>query len=490
MLPNIQKALEGISKSDDFIQTTIKIKDKLIHFSYYKTLINHEQFHHDLLSFLQISNGEIKNLHDLKALIPIEGIKISSNPEEILQRLARGSILLQLDPHLNEGLIVDIADLKLGHRDHNDTENEYSVIGPKVGFVENIDTNLSLLRRGFVTEKLIFEEHIIGSLSKTRIVIAYMEGVTNSQHVNTVRQRLLDLDYDVVFETSLLEQLITDNTNSPFPLFLSSERLDRIMYSLLNGEIALLCDGSPIAITGPVSLFNFIISPEDYYLPWILGSFFRVIRYIGIAFSILATSLYVAILTFHYTVIPRDLLGPIIESRTNVPFPPFMEVLFLEIVIELLREAGSRLPTKVSQTLGIVGGIILGQAAVQAGLTSNILLIIVSLSALASFTTPIFKISNTIRFLRFPLIVLAALWGGLGIMIGLMFILGHLLRLKSLGTPYIVPLFPFRHNSFSDSFIRSSFSLLSNRFFTTRPLSTKRFSVQKNKDIGDDYNNE
>ncbi|MDF2959328.1 MAG: GerA spore germination protein [Paenibacillus sp.] len=490
MLPNIHKALREISKSDDFLQTTLNIKDKLIHFSYYKTLINHEQFHHDLLSFIQISNCEIKNLHDLKALIPIEGIKASSNLEEILQSLAHGSIFLQMDPHLNEGLIVNIADLKLGHRSFNDTENEYSVIGPKVGFVENIDTNMTLLRRGLVTEKLIFEEHIVGSISKTRIVIAYMEGITNLQHVNTARQRLLDLDYDVVFETSLLEQLITDNSNSPFPLFLSSERLDRIMYSLLNGEVALLCDGSPIIITGPVSLFNFIISPEDYYLPWIMGSFFRLIRYFGIVYSILATSFYVAILTFHYTVIPRDLLGPIIESRINVPFPPVLEVLFLEITIELLREAGSRLPTKVSQTLGIVGGIILGQAAVQAGLTSNILLIIVSLSALASFTTPIFKISNTIRFLRFPLIVLASLCGGLGIMIGLMFILGHLLRLKSLGTPYIVPLFPFRHNSFSDSFIRSSFTLLSNRFFTTRPLSTKRFSVQKNKDIGDDYNNE
>ncbi|MBB3150503.1 hypothetical protein FHS16_000535 [Paenibacillus endophyticus] len=429
-------------------------------------------------------------MHDLKALIPIEGIKVLSNVEEIVQSLAHGSIFIQMDPSLDEGLLVDIADLKLGHRGYNDTENEYSVIGPKVGFVENIDINLSLLRRGLVTEKLIFEQHIIGSLSKTRIVIAYLEDITNPQHVNTARQRLLDLEFDVLFETSLLEQLITDNSNSPFPLFMSSERLDRVMYSMLNGEVALLCDGSPIVITAPVNLFSFIISPEDYYLPWIMGSFFRLIRYFGIAFSILATSFYVAILTFHYTVIPRDLLGPIIESRSNVPFPPLLEVLFLEITIELLREAGSRLPTKVSQTLGIVGGIILGQAAVQAALTSNILLIIVSLSALASFTTPIFKMSNTIRFLRFPLIVLASLWGGLGIMIGLMLILGHLLRLKSLGSPYIVPLFPFRHKSFNDSFIRSSFTFLSHRLSFTRPLSKKRFTVQKNKDIGDDYNNE
>lgn len=457
MLQNIHNALSELSKSNDFTQSTVQIKENLIHFSYYKTLISHEQFHHDLLSFIQISDCEIKHVHDLKTLIPIEGLKISSSLEEILQCLVQGSIFIQIDPQRNEeGLIVNIADAKLGHRGHNDTENEFSIIGPKVGFVENIDTNLTLIRRALVTEKLIFEEHVIGSISKTRVVIAYLEGITNPEHVNTVRQRLLDLDFDVVFDTSVLEQLITDNSNSPFPLFLSSERLDRITYSLLNGEVSLVCDGSSTLITGPVTLFSFIISPEDYYLPWVMGSFFRIIRYCGVVFSILATSIYVAILTFHYIVIPRELLGPIIKSRVNVPFPPLLEVLFLETTIELLREAGSRLPTKVSQTMGIVGGIILGQAAVAAGLTSNILLIIVSLSALASFTTPIFKISNTIRFLRFPLIGLASLLGGLGIMIGLMFILGHLLRLKSLGSPYIVPMFPFRIKSLNDSVIRPS----------------------------------
>ncbi|AZN41314.1 spore germination protein [Paenibacillus albus] len=491
MLTNLLEQIGVSAKSNDFQQITITIKEARIHFSYYKTLINQEQFHHDILSFMQISNCEVHALHELESMIPIEGIKMSSQLDDILLGLTRGAIFVQMDPQLHEGLLIEIPNPKLGRRDYNDTQNEFSVVGPKIGFVENLDTNLTLLRKGLSTEKLKFEELTIGSMSKTRVVIASIEGLTNPQHVNTARQRLLDLDFDVVFETSLLEQLITDNSNSPFPVFLSSERLDRIMYSLLNGEMAIICDGSSSIITGPTSLFSFIISPEDYYLPWIMGSFFRLIRYFGVAFSIFATSFYVAILTFHYTVIPRDLLGPIIESRSNVPFPPLLEVLFLEITIELLREAGSRLPTKVSQTLGIVGGIILGQAAVAAGLTSNILLIIVSLSALASFTTPIFKISNTIRFLRFPLIILASIWGGLGIMIGLILILGHLLRLKSLGTPYIVPLFPFRINSFSDSIIRSNYTMLYNRFFTTRPLSKQRFTVRSNnRDVGDDYNNE
>lgn len=204
----------------------------------------------------------------------------------------------------------------------------------------------------------------------------------------------------------------------------------------------------------------------------------------------MATPIYVAVTSFHYSVIPWELMGTIIDSRVDVPFMPVVEALFLEITIELLREAGARLPTKVGQTLGIVGGIVIGQAAVAAALTSNILLIFVSLSALASFTTPIYKMSNTIRFLRFPLIGLAALWGGLGIMMGIVLILGHLLRLKSLGNPYLVPMFPFRYKDYRDSFVRSSVEFSYLRPGYLRPLTQKRYNVRPRKDKGDNFNEE
>ncbi len=343
-----------------------------------------------------------------------------------------------------------------------------------------------MLRRQIVTSKLIFEEITIGSLSKSKVMIAYIEEITNKEHVNTARQRLQEVDADVVFDSSILDQLISDNSNSPFPLFLSSERADRVVYALLSGQVAILSDGSPYVITGPSTIFDFFISPEDYYLPWVVGSFFRLIRFLGVFFSIFASPIYVAVVTFHYVIVPVDLLGPLIESRANVPFPPIIEVLFLEITIELLREAGARLPTKIGQTLGIVGGIVIGQAAVAAALTSNILLIIVALSALASFTTPIFKMSNTIRLLRFPFIVFATIWGGLGIVFALTILLTHLLRLKSLGTPYMVPLFPFRIKQFADSFIRSSLSITSKRSAYLRPQNLIRYRVKQGKDDYDD----
>jgi hypothetical protein len=272
-----------------------------------------------------------------------------------------------------------------------------------------------------------------------------------------------------------LDQLIADNSLTPFPLFTTTERRDRVIYALITGQVAVISEGSPSFITGPSTLFDFFVSPEDYYLPWALGSFFRLIRIFGVIFSLFASALYVALMTFHYEVIPKELLGKLISSRQNVPFPPFVEAIFLETTIEFLREAGARLPNRIGQTLGIVGGIILGQAAVEAALTSNVLIIIVSLSALASFVTPIYKMSNAIRFLRFPIIILAAIWGAFGIAIGLCFLLVHLSRLKSLGSPYMAPFYPMRFRDLKDSLIRASYQQTDKRPSYLRPLSFIRY---------------
>lgn len=489
-MPTIHDALQEKSKSGDFVQTNIRTKRNLFYLSYYQTLISKEQLHHDLLTLLQVSDDDLDDLHHVSMSIPIQDKKVSSNLDEISESLLRGYIFMQMEPNLNEGVLININDLNSAIRKSNNTENEYSVVGPKVGFVEDLDTNLKLIRRIIVSDKLKFEERTVGSLSKTKVAICYIEGITNPRHVNTVSQRLSDFDFDVIFDSSFLDQIITDNSKSPFPLFMTSERVDRIKYALVSGQVAIVCNGSPYVLVGPTTLFDFFISPEDYYLPWVLGSFFRLIRYLGVIFSILATPMYVAVVSYHYPVIPKELMGSIIQSRVDIPFMPVVEALFLEITIELLREAGARLPTKVGQTLGIVGGIVIGQAAVAAALTSNILLIIVSLSALASFTTPIYKMSNTIRFLRFPLIGFAALWGGLGIMMGFVMILGHLLRLKSLGSPYLVPLFPFRHKDYRDSFIRSSVESSYLRPGYLLPLMKKRYDVHPRQDQGDDFTHE
>ncbi|CAN7761794.1 spore germination protein [Paenibacillus sp. LjRoot56] len=477
---NLDQLLKLSVQSSDFKTTVILLGKQEVSIFYYSTLIDAKWMQQHLILVMQNRSldSEIKEIEDIKTWIPINDIEITDDLTNIQSKLLKGYAIVQLHENDQKCALVNLAD-NHGLRENNDTENEFSVVGPKVGFVEDLDTNIGLLRSQINLPNLIIKEIIIGTTSKTKVAIIYIDGLTNEQYIQTVEQRLTDIDIDFVFDSSLLDQMMSDNSLTPFPLFVSTERRDRVVYSLINGQVAVISDGSPYIVTGPSTLFDFFISAEDYYLPWILGSFFRLIRIFGVIFSLFSTSMYVAITTYHYEVIPKALLSPLIFSRMNVPFPPFFEVLFLEITIEFLREAGARLPTKIGQTLGIVGGIVIGQAAVAAALTSNILLILVALSALASFTTPIYKMSNAIRFLRFPFIILSAIWGGIGIFIGVGFLFVHIIRLKSLGAPYAVPIFPLRIMSFKDSFIRSSFQILNKRPQHLRPKSSVKYLPKK-----------
>lgn len=479
---SIPDFIQTMRKSTDFMSFPITEDERLCLF-YFKSLTEEITMKHFLLSPMKEELSNVETIEDLHDIVPIESIMLSPSLNDIRDKLLSGFVLVQLkygEDSASYALIRSESTLP-GRRAYNDTENEYSVVGPKTGFVESLDVNFHLLRQNIITERLIFKEIIVGSLSKTKVVVAYLEDVTNEQHINTVTERLGNLDIDVPFDTTMLEQLVSDNSNSPFPLLLSTERLDRATYTLLSGQVLILMDGSPYVLAGPTTLFDFFVSPEDFYLPWMIGSFFRIIRMFGALLSIFSSPIYIAVLTYHYQMIPKDLMGPIIFSRANVPFPPVLEVLFLEITIELLREAGTRLPTKVGQTLGIVGGIVIGQASVEAALTSTILLIAVALSALASFTTPTIKMTYTIRILRFPLIILAGMLGGLGLIIGFVIILAHLIRLKSLGSPYLVPIYPFRDSKASSTFIRYPFSMAAGRARYLRPKLPWRYSPSKAK---------
>lgn len=485
--------LQELKRSSDFATVEFQINGHDFAIFYFDSLIDPKLLQQQVICHLQrdVPNYPSLSVRDLQRIIPVQRIEITSDVPTVETKLLKGFALIWVKNDDRRWALINLASENLGLRQNNDSENEFSVVGPKVGFVENIGTNLHLLRRQINTPNLVFRELTIGTMSKTKVVVAYIDGIIAEQTLETVIQRVSEIEFDIVFDTSFIDQLLSDNSSSPFPSFVSTERVDRVVYALVGGQVAILADGSPYVITGPSTLFDFFTSPEDYYLPWVLGSFFRLIRMFGVMFSILASPIYVAVLTYHYEMIPKDLLGPIIFSRSNVPFPPMLEVLFLEITIELLREAGARLPTKVAQTLGIVGGIVIGQASVEAALTSNVLLIIVSLAALASFTTPIFKMSNTIRFIRFPIILFASFWGGIGIAFAICLLLIHLGRLKSFGNPYLVPLYPLRVKDFADSFIRSSYQFTAKRPSYLRPQMLWRYDpnkAKKKKDIDEEEN--
>src|SRR5690606_4562141 len=255
-------------------------------------------------------------------------------------------------------------------------------------------------------------------------------------------KRIELIEVDAILDGHMLIQYIDDFPNSIFPLFSVSERTDTAVSKLAEGKIIGILDGSPSVFSAPSSFFEFLASPDDYYQRWILGTATRLLRFAALVITLTFTALYVSVTTFHYEMIPEALLLTLTESRSRVPFPPIYEALLMELTIELLREAGARLPTKIGQTIGIVGGIVIGQAAVQAGLTSNVLIIAVASSAIASFVIPSYVMSASIRLVRFGLIILAGTLGDFGLMIGIAAIVIHLAGLKSLNTSYLTPVAP------------------------------------------------
>lgn len=475
--------LQKFSKSNDFLTFENKLGTYTYFISYYKSLIDVEVLHRDILPY--ITEETLKSLEALSLAIPLEYKIISNDEQEISSNVLTGSILIYLDrDEPKQCLIVQAQKNEV--RQISIPEVEFSVIGPKEAFVESIDTNINLIRKRIPSPNLRVTSLQVGKISNTQVAILHIDGVANEENVNTVIQRIGDLEFDQIIDSSYLTQMITDNHNSPFPVLLDTERPDRSAAALAEGKVVIIADGSPHALIGPTTLIEFFSSFEDYFLNPHIASAFRLIRVFSVAFSLLMTPTYVAVLTHHFELLPKDLMNTLVASRALVPFPPFLEAFVLELVIELLREAGARLPIKVGQTIGIVGGIVIGTASVEAGLTSNVLLIIIALAALASFTTPVYQMGNTIRLLRFPFIIFAHVWGLVGIVLCFSFILAHLLRTTSFGRPYLEPLYPPRVADLKDSFIRLPFVHQSKRPIQVQTENVERFSKEKaykNKDI-------
>lgn len=476
---SFQVLLQQLTKSDEFTQFTYGSRSSTLCIGYYSSLVDTEILHRDILPYLK----ELETMTALPNVLPIEEVSLEKDTTKIQDQLLRGFILVFDINNLNQ---MGLAKASVERtRQVTIPEVEFSVVGPKEAFVEALDTNINLIRKRLPLAELVIKEIQIGNLSKTRVSVLYIDGIANKENVNTVIQRLSELQVDQINDSSYLTQLIQDNQNSPFPQLIDTERPDRIASVLGDGKVAILVDGAPHGLIGPTTFFEFFSAFEDYFLNWTVASFFRLVRFFAVLFSILVTPIYVAVLTYHYELIPKDMLSTLVTSRSAIPLPPILEALVLELTIELLREAGARLPTKVGQTIGIVGGIVIGTASVEAGLTSNVLLIIVALAALASFTTPVYQMGNTIRLIRFPFLLMAHYIGLLGVAVSFCFLLIHLLRLSSLGRPFLEPFYPLRVQDLKDSLIRLPFSMQTKRPIQEQTEDTMRFNPVKAKEKDD-----
>ncbi|UTR07487.1 spore germination protein [Alkalihalobacillus sp. LMS6] len=473
---SIEATIATLSKSTDFVVEDAH-SDHSISYYYLDSVMGDKQSFHRVIAYIKTNpHLSIEELHDS---LPIERIETARSADEFSTHIMRGSLLIGTSKVSSPFLVLPFR--KIESREITVSENEYSVSGPKEGFIEDLDVNINLIRKRIAVPELVVDEMTLGSVSKSRLAILYLDGVVNDQLLQTVRQRLKYLDFDEFTDIAQVSQLITDSPNSPFAQLLETERPDRVATSVTEGKVTLLLDGSPLALIGPTTLIEFFASPDDYYDQWPVGMFIRMMRICAVVFSVVATSFYIAITTFHHELIPDDLLITMVSSRMEVPYPPIIEVLILELTIELLREAGARLPERIGQTIGIVGGIVIGTAVVEASLASSVLLIIVALTALASFTTPIYQMGNAVRMLRFPFIFFAQLYGFIGISICLLLCLRHLLTLKSYGYPYLAPIYPLRVGDFKDSFFHMPMNFQEKRPSILRPKKQERFKSKPKK---------
>lgn len=446
----IERLINVLGGSGDFNYLQKVTPSNTYRIFYLKPLIDEKNLHKEILPYL--NNTSLHTLEQIKNTLPAENIVISDEYDIVQDMVMKGFVLIQLVDDTDKCLLIFARSNK--SRQVAPPEVEFSVVGPKEAFIESLDTNLHLVRKRVSISNLQVIELTIGKVTKTRIAVLYIKGIANEENVNTVIQRLGNVQIDQIIDSSYITQLISDNHNSFFPQLIDTERPDRVAAVLVEGKITIMVDGSPHALIGPTTLIEFFSAFEDYFLNAGIASIFRLIRLFAVMFSILVTPIYVGVLTHHFELIPKDLMNTLVSSRAQVPLPPILEAIFLELTIELLREAGARLPTKVGQTIGIVGGIVIGTASVEAGLTSNVLLILVALAALASFTTPVYQMGNTIRLIRFPLLVFAHVWGLVGIVLCFTYLLTHLIRLTSLGRPFLEPIYPLRVKDLKDAFIR------------------------------------
>lgn len=358
-------------------------------------------------------------------------------------------------------------------------DTEKVVRGSDESFADSEKVNTALIRRRVRSTRLKVQEFRVGVRSHTNIAICYMEDLADPKLVKETRRRLEAYEIDGILDSGIMEQLAEEVWYSPFPQFQSTRRPDRAAMSILEGKVVVIVDNSPIALVLPTDINSFLKTTDDYYNRFHMATFARLIRYVSAFFALTLPGLYLAMTNFHTQILPTPLLLSFWESRIGVPFPAALEVLLMELSFELLREAGVRLPGAMGNTIGIVGGLIIGQAAVDANIVSPIVVIVVAFTALCSFAIPNEEFAFSFRLLKFAMIGLCAWMGYFGFLIGIYGVLSHLANLKSFGNPYLTPYVGANLNEYQDE--KDGVVRFPLRMLWKRPIYANRYERTKLK---------
>ncbi|WP_413305513.1 spore germination protein [Bacillus sp. 1P10SD] len=417
----------------------------------------------------QLVTGE-KAIKELPSLVSISAVKEERMVKQAIDDLNVGDTLLLLEGEKSSYVMKTAM---AAGRNVEKPQNETTLLGPKEAFNEKADTNISLIRKKIHSKDFMVEKIIVGSRSHNEIYLVYNKELVGERLLKEVKQRIESIEKDAVQNLSLLVQYIEDRKSSLLPTILQTERPDRAASFIEDGYITVLMDNSPFALILPATFWSFFHSADDHYFRFAYGNFTRFLRSIAIFITLFVPSIYIAITNYHVEMIPTDLLLAIAGAREKVPFPAILELLIMELSFELIREAGIRVPSPIGPTIGIVGALILGQAAVEANIVSPIVVIVVALTGLSSFAIGDVNLNYAMRIARFIFLLASSLFGIFG-MVGC-FIMGlsYLSVTKSFGVPYFAPLTP-NYRSSKDTIFRRT---LKNEKF--RPAYVKTGDITK-----------
>lgn len=427
-----------------------------------------EQAIHDFIIEPMINNQNLQEKltqHPTIELIAEEGIALSSikllsDWNTLFSSFTSGETIILVDG-INHVLS---ASAKGGERRSiQEPATQQSVRGSRESFTESLGTNTAMVRRIVKSPDLWIESMKIGKVTKTDIAIMYLNGIADNDIIKEVRTRLKNINIDSILESGYIEQLIEDQAVTTFPTLYHTERPDIVAGNLLEGRVAIFVDGTPFVLLAPALFIQFFQAVDDYYMRFDIATALRFLRVLIFFISLIAPASYIAATTFHQEMIPTQLLVVVAAQREAVPFPAVVEALVMEITFEILREAGIRMPKAIGSAVSIVGALVIGQAAVQAGIVSPAMVIIVAITAIASFATPAFAIAISARLIRFLFMLVAATFGFYGIILGIIMLIVHLCSLRSFGIPYTAPLAPFIPANLKDTVIRAPWWMFNKR---------------------------
>jgi hypothetical protein len=421
---------------------------------YIKNMIPEEAIY-DVLDKLTSAPSNYKYISDIKefckSAMGIDENDVIDDLSKIVEALTDGELIIFING-IDRGFTVNIKKPPARAIEQPATENV--VRGPREGFTENHSDNICLIRKKIKSPNLKVENFKIGKQTNTNISMIFMNNIVDKKVVDEVRKRLNKIDIDSVLGANYIEEYIEDNPFSIFPTMFRTEKPDVACGKLLEGRVIIIIDTVPVVLSAPTLFIEFFMSPDDYYLRFYVATLNRLVRMISFSMSVALPSAFVSLVTYHHELLPTSLVISVMRARANIPFPPMFEALFMLTTYLILQEADVRMPKTMGQSVSVVGGLVLGQAAITSGIVSAHMIIVVAFSAVSALAVPTPELQMPLAYVRFGLLILAGIGGMVGLTCGLIFIIIHLLSLRSFGAPYFAPLGPMKPKELIDTFIR------------------------------------